>query len=453
MPVSTPYFDGFIPFGYQRDCLHLLYDHDYSKCTPEILLSGSVGSAKSILCAHWAIAHCLRNPGARVAISRQSLPDLRKTIYLEIVEHLDNSFIEGVHFKKRDNTCDIRFANGSEIIAVSFGDKRWNKVRSLKLSGVIIEEGTDFDPDFYEDGGGFKLFKARLRRIHNVKENFLIVATNPDSPDHFLYDYFIEGEQKHDSRFCFYSVTTDNPFLDAVYIKQLKQDYSKLEAERYLRGKWVSLMGKGIYHSFSEKNISKTDYKVDRNYPIYVTFDFNIAAGKPLSSIMYQYVNKVFHFFAESIIEDAYTYEGVDDFYNRELINRNNFYIIQGDATGRNRDPSSKQTNYDVIEEYLARRLINFEIDVPRKNPPIRTRHSIVNAQCCNDLNQVRVKFYKNVPVAIQGMKLTKLKKGANYIEDDSAKSPYQHVTTAIGYGICATIDTISQKRQGTVEL
>jgi len=76
-----------------------------------------------------------------------------------------------------------------------------------------------------------------------------------------------------------------------------------------------------------------------------------------------------------------------------------------------------------------------------------------VNAQCCNDLNQVRVKFYKNVPVAIQGMKLTKLKKGANYIEDDSAKSPYQHVTTAIGYGICATIDTISQKRQGTVTL
>jgi len=448
---SSPYFSGFKPFGYQQKALDLLYHHDYSLYTPEILLSGSVGSAKSILCAHWAISHCLRWSGARIAISRLSLPDLRKTIYTEIIEHLDANFVEGVHYKTRSNTCDIVFANGSEIMAVSFGDKRFSKVRSLKLSGIIMEEATDFPDDFFEEGGGFMQFKARLRRIHNVPENFLLLATNPGDPSSFLYRYFIDGKDKYDSRYVFYSVTTDNPFLDPIYIKQLRQDYSFLEAERYLRGKWISLIGKGIYHAFSEKNIHKKDYKVDPDYPIYLSFDFNIGHKKPLSSIMYQYIGKIFHFFAESIIEGAYTYEGVDDFFNRGLIDTEHHYIIQGDATGRARDPSSLHTNYDVIEEFLTRRRVRYEIDVPRSNPPIRTRHSKVNAQCCNDAGQVRVFFYKKCPTAIDGMKLTVLKKGANFIEDDSKS--YQHVTTAIGYAICATLESTTQKKQGTVFL
>ena len=446
MSISTPYFDGFIPFGYQRDCLDLLYHHDYSTCTPEILLSGSVGSAKSILCAHWVISHCIRNPGSRVAISRQSLPDLRKTIYLEIVEHLDNSFIEGVHYKKRDNTCDVKFANGSEIISVSFGDKRWNKVRSLKLSGIVIEEGTDFDPEFYEDGGGFKLFKARLRRIHNVKENFLLVATNPDSPDHFLHSYFIEGQDNHESRFVFYSVTTDNPFLDPIYIKQLQQDYSFLEAERYLRGRWLPLDGKGVYSAYKAKNNYKNcDYKVDVRFPVRISFDYNIALNKPLSCVLFQYdhIKDIFHFFNEAVIEGAYVEDIMQELDDRGLLAWPS-YVIHGDATGRARHTSSKLGNYDIIQQYLDRRKVNYQIQVPRSNPPVRSRHIKMNAYCKNDLGQIRLFVYKKAKTAHLGMRLTNLKKGANYIEDDS--KPYQHITTAMGYGLYMCATSINRK-------
>lgn len=448
---SLPYFSEFIPFGYQRDTLDLLYHHDYSKYTPEILLSGSVGSAKSVLLAHWTISHCLRWPGAKVAISRVSLPDLRRTIYNEIIEHLNKSFIEGVHYKTRTNTCEIMFSNGSEILAVSFGDRRPSKVRSLKLSGIVIEEATDFPEQFFEEGGGFSQFKARLRRIHNVPENFLLLATNPGDPDSFLHKYFIEGESQFESRYVFYSITTDNPYLDPIYVNQLRQDYSKLEAERYLYGKWISLYGKGVYHAFNDKNTPKGKYEIDDSLPIYVSFDFNIGQGKPLSGICYQYKQRRFHFFAETVIHGAYTYEGVDDLFERGIIHKNQHYIIQGDATGRARDPSSKMTNYDVIEEYLSRRFISFEFDVPRSNPPIRTRHTKVNAYCLNDAGQTRLFIYPTCPTAIQGMKLTQLKKGANYIEDDSKE--YQHITTSIGYGICATLESFNSKKQGMVQL
>ena len=279
---SKPNFSAFIPFGYQKDCLSYLYNHDYSLYTPEILLSGSVGSAKSVLCAHWAISHCLRWRGARVAISRMGLPDLKKTIYKEIIEHTEDSLQEKIHYEKWDNTASIRFSNGSEIIAVSFGDRRWSKVRSLKLSGVIIEEATDYDPEFYKEGSGFTQFKGRLRRIYRVPENFFLLATNPDEPDHPLYDYFVEGEKIYESRRVFYSNTEENLYLDPVYIRQLKQDYSPIEADRYLRGKWISIRGKGLYSAYDENKNFRSDYRINENLPVRLAFDFNIAENKPM---------------------------------------------------------------------------------------------------------------------------------------------------------------------------
>lgn len=416
------------------------------------MLSGSVGSAKSVILAHWTISHCLRWPGARVAISRMSLPDLKKTIYLEIVEHLSNDFTEGVHYIKRDNTCYIRFANGSEIIAVSFGNRRWNKVRSLKLSGVILEEGTDFDDEFFDDGGGFKLFKARLRRIFNVPENFLLVATNPDDPTHFLHRYFIEGEKQFASRYVFYSVTTDNPYLDPVYINQLKQDYSPLEAERYLRGKWVSLKGKGVYAAYDpDINFIESDYEINPRLPIRISFDFNIAESKPLSCVLFQYNPKTdeAHYYDEAVIEGSYTEDILDDVYMRGLMDHHHV-IVHGDATGRARTPASKLANYDIIRQYLEQRRVNYEIQVPKANPPVRERHRIMNAYCKNDAGQHRLFVYKKAETANLGMRTTQLKKGASYIEDDSKRE--QHITTAMGYGLYMAVNKVNRKSR-TIKL
>lgn len=431
---SNTNFSGFVPFGYQIDVLELLYEHDYKLYTPEILLSGSVGSAKSILCAHWAVSHCLRWPGAVVAICRQSLPDLKKTIYNEIVEHLEGSLVEKRDFTKSDVTGDIKFSNGSKIIAVSFGDKRWGKVRSLKLSGIIIEEATEFDDEFYGEGGGFMQFKARLRRIAKVPENFLICATNPDEPDHFLYKYFIEGSKTHESRYVFYSNTEANFHLDPVYIMQLRSDYSPLEAERFLRGKWISLKGRGIYSVYDpDLNYKPEKYKVDENYPVRISFDFNIGEGKPMSAVLFQYIDGKFHFFNESVVEGAYTEDIMTDLYERGLL-RFKQIIIHGDASGNARHPSTKIANYDVIKNYLSQNQVSYQMQVPRANPPIKSRHIKMNAHCKNDLGEVRLFVYSDAKMAHDGMRLTRLKKGANYIEDDSKE--YQHITTAMGYGL-----------------
>jgi len=479
-PVSEPCFTKFIPFGYQCDVLDFLDEFDYSRCTPEIMLSGSVGSAKSVLLAHIAIKHCIENPGACVAIGRASLPDLKKTLWKEILEHINSGshgpcLIEKVHYRKKEQTAEIIFSNGSVIEGISWGDGNFQKFRSRKWSMLIIEEFTE-NKKIEGFELGFKIMKARLRRIPRVKVNILIVATNPDDPEGFEHDYFIEGSKKFDSRFVFYSITRDNTYLDPAYISQLMQDYSVLEAERYLEGKWISLEGKGIYHAYSEEKnfIRDQTFEVDWSEPIHICFDFNTAEGKPQSSTIFQprrhwfpqtgrFANR-FHFFAESIIPDAnWCLDNLDDYeargiFSKQVMNDDGQtetitipkVIIHGDASGKARTSNSLRSNYDLIKGWFADRRIPAEIQVPLVNPALVKRWTTVNALCENAHKEVRILVYSACPTVNQGMKLAKKKKGAA-VEDDS--KPYQHVTTCLGYGVVHMKDKEARGTSKTVSM
>jgi len=77
---------------------------------------------------------------------------------------------------------------------------------------------------------------------------------------------------------------------------------------------------------------------------------------------------------------------------------------------------------------------IPFRIMVPPKNPAIRLRHNIVNAYLKNANGDVRLKVSSNCSTIIDGLRHTKLKAGANFVEDDSYHA--QHVTTSLGYSL-----------------
>ena len=438
LPESGTYLEAFNPYiiPMQAELMDLINNWDYSKSTPEILLSGSYGSSKSIIMAHIAIVHCFNYPGARVFLGRRALPDLKKTIFNEILEHLQSPSIrEGQDYSVAHSTAEIHFSNGSSIISGSWADRRYMKFRSLKISGFIFEEAAENDE---RDKEAFMTIKARLRRIPSVPQNFLIAATNPGSPEHWLYDYFINGSKEIESRRVLYSVTSDNPFLDPVYIQQLKADLPHKEALRYLYGQWISINEEVVYSEYDpDQNFIQKDYTIKPEHPIILTFDFNIGFNKPMSALLLQYdqANDEFHAFAESVIQSARTQDVMNDLEERGLLMPNYLYMITGDAAGSHRDTRSKRTDYQVIYDHLQDIGINFIRKVAPSNPPIRKRHNIVNAYLKNSLGQRRLFVYKNCKTLDKGLKLTKLKEGSNYIEDDSY--PYQHITTALGYAIC----------------
>lgn len=435
---STTNLCGFNPsvIPWQYECLKLVRsDWDYANGNLEILLSGSYGSAKSILMAHLMVTHCLKNPGAIGCLARRSLPDLKKTILKEILDHIEPDLVEGKDYNYNRSENIISFSNGSQIICQSWADKRYKKGRSLKISFLIFEEIVE---NSTEDKEAFDTLKARLRRVSGIKENVLIAATNPDSPSHWVYKYWIEKSvaESFQNRRVFYSLTEQNPFLDKIYIEGLKASMTKQEADRYLRGVWNELRRNYIYYAYDpSRNYIIDDYKVDETHPINWSFDFNIADGKPLSSVFSQHINGVTHIFSEVVVQGFRTVDNCDEAKSRGLLNYKTKYNIRGDAAGAHRDTRSKRSDYDLIMEFLGKETkLNFELQTISSNPPIRKRHNLLNGKCLNDLGQVSLFVYKGAPTADEGLRLAKLKKGSQYIEDDS--DYFQHITTAIGYDI-----------------
>ena len=366
------------------------------------------------------------------------MPDLRGTLFQAICEHLrnDQSLVEGKDYKIRESPILIKFKNGSEIVGRSWADRKDKKGRSLALSLLAVEELTENE---IKDKSAVTELRQRVGRLPHVPEQLFIAATNPDEPDHWVHEYFIGNPTMN--RRVVYSVTTDNPFLPSFYREQLLRDLDPKMAERMIHGRWLSIAKEGVYHQFNpELHEPSESYVVDRLLPIVMSFDFNIGVGKPLSVSFSQMKNGIKHFFNEVVIEGARTLNALEDAWDRGLFDTPTMYYIRGDATGSARDTRNNLSDYELIRDWLTKRVrkdgsrIMFLQQVPLSNPPIRTRHNVVNAWLLNDLGQVRVKVYPEAKVLREGFKQVKLRPGAQYVEDDTKF--FQHITTSAGYDL-----------------
>lgn len=431
--LSSASWSGFDPraIPWQHEASIFMRDFDYSTGTPEVLLSGSVGSAKSIWMAHQIVRHCLKYPNACAAIGRRAMPDLRRTIFKEILNHISEDFTEGVHYEVNKTSSSIKFLhNGAEIISVSWADGRYDKFKSLKLSALCIEELTENDE---EDFTAFQMLKARLRRVDGVPQNFLITATNPGAPSSWQWKYWFASDLP--TRKIFFSLTEDNPYLDPVYIEQLKRDLDPIQARRLLYGEWIELNQERIYHAYeSNKNFIKDKYQPNRRYPLILSFDFNIGEGKPMSSVAMQYIDDRFHIFDGVVVQGANTQEVIEEWSEKGYLSTDWQVLIRGDASGKHRDTRSKTTDWHIIRSFLDLHRIPYKFEVPLENPAIRHRHGRVNTYCKNQLGEHRLFVYQGAEIADEGLRLTAFKKGGQLVEDDS--KDYQHITTAIGYAV-----------------
>lgn len=251
---------------------------------------------------------------------------------------------------------------------------------------------------------------------------------------------------KHPNRIVFYSRTEDNKFLPATYVANLKKNLSPLEARRKLYGEWVDDPKGAIYSEYrAEIHYKKNEsYKIDPSHPIILSWDFNIGAGKPLSMCLAQYIDDTFHIFNQSVIQGARTTDSVEDLIERGLLDYDNLFLVAGDATGKAKSTKSLQSDYEIIEKILSNYVrpngehINYEMIVGISNPPIKKRHNLVNTFLKNELGEYRMFVYQDAPMADKGLRLTRLKEGGSYIEDDA--NEWQHITTAIGYLVYWTI-------------
>ena len=432
-PSVTQFDPTIIPWQYQ-----VVYDIDnkfnYDSGVQEILCSGSVGSAKSLLAAHIVVKHVLKYPKSRALVGRLSMPSLKETAVQTILDHIEGDLVEGVHYSFNKSIGKFIFKNGSEIICKSWQDKKFLKFRSLKLSIAWIEEGTENDETYFR---AYEEIYNRLGRLPHVKENILITTTNPSGPSHPLYKRLIVTDNP--DRHVYYSRTDLNPFLPKWYITNLLDSLDPKMAQRLVYGKWVEVDQEQIYYNYErDRNYRNYKYKFDFRYPVDLMFDFNIAAGKPMSAAIGQYINNEFHVAKTYIVEGARTLDIMEEMEADGVFEFPATFRIFGDAAGKANDTRTKSTDYSIIKKFMSnyerkdQTRVKFEYCVPLSNPPIRTRHNIMNGLFKSAAGNVSFYVYQSAKDADEGLRLTKLKQGASYIEDDSYR--LQHVTTALGY-------------------
>lgn len=433
--TSTPNLQTFNPLPNQYK---VIYDvrkkYDYSLGTHEFLLSGSVGSAKSLTLAHLIVTHCLLYPNAVVGLGRLALPRLKETLCQKIREHLFEVG-GGLSYKYNETTGAIQFNNGSRCIPFSWSDKNYQKFRSYELSAMAIEELSENKDDHWK---AYLEAFSRVGRLSHVPEKWVGCASNPDSPSHPAYKHFIKSDVE--TRHVYYSVTTENPFLPKSYVNNLLQVYDEKEARRMVYGEWVEIDEEVIYYTYRrDHNFRDYDYEVMNDVPVCLCFDFNIARNKPLSLAFVQHFRGQTHVFAEIVIEGLRTREALEEAFEKGLLPYGRRYIIHGDATGRHRDTRNNRSDYDIIEDFMTEKKLVYDMDVPRSNPAVKARHNAVNGRICNAKGERNLFVYKSAPISDEGFRLTALKQGASYTEDDS--KPYQHITTAIGYSVCSDMN------------
>ena len=188
---------------------------------------GSAGSAKSYFITQKLIIRACRET-IKILVCRRTATTIRNTCFSLFKDILTKWQILP-YVKVRETDFNIKFFNGSEIIFIGLDEE--TKLLSLNNIGCIfIEEAFEVPKNIVE--------QLNLRLRGSTPNQQILMAFNPISKNHWLYDFC---EVSPPNSFIFiHSTYKDNPFLNAEYIAELEELYTRnpQKARIFCDGEW-----------------------------------------------------------------------------------------------------------------------------------------------------------------------------------------------------------------------
>jgi Terminase large subunit, T4likevirus-type, N-terminal len=423
---------------------------------PMIFAGCGIGSGKTDVLGMWVLQRVLETP-----------PDVKGVIaansYMQLYDStLDNVLQNwrrwGIDFHPRElphsnRPIDLSVWNGTHRVKVRCRSLEKWQLLSGQENGWYAE-----DEAWGAPVEGFAMLEERNRDKRMPGGNRALIITNLDDPSSWIYERFVEKHQavtqgggehwswtESDRELVIYASTFVNlKNLPADYIDKQKLSMTKAMFERRVLSKWVSLAGGRVYYAFDRTEHITEEAEFDPALPILWAHDFNIGQDKPMSSCLCQIKKAggkpVLDVFDELILDSTDTNDAVDEFEARKWVDSPKSVVIYGDASGKAKDTRSKTTDYGILRDrgYKEQR-------VPAANPPIRTRHNIVNARLKNANGEIGMRLHPRVKALAKGFETVRIRKGAQYLEEETRE---QHVTTAVGYLACVEFP---EAKRGTV--
>lgn len=263
------------------------------------------------------------------------------------------------------------------------------KIRGMTLTGAYCDEITLFAEDF------FAMLLSRL----SMPGAKLFATTNPDSPQHWFMVKYIKRADSLDMSISRFTID-DNPFLDKVYVENLKKEYTGVFYKRFIQGLWVVADG-ACYPQFANK---PEDYIVHELPPDarYISIGVDWGGNRSLTA----FVASVFHgsYDGITVIKD-YHVQGRKGEIDGNRVNTEFLRFIQ---TIKEEYPGIpiRYVFADSAEQYLINGLrkaikgLGLTLGDSKKNPIVQ------RIICANSLmNTGRLKVMKECQYVIEGLR------------------------------------------------
>jgi phage terminase large subunit len=209
---------------------------------------GSAGSAKSYFITQKLIVRACREQ-IRILVCRRTATTIRNTCF-SLFKDILAKWKLTPYVKIRETDFNIRFPNGSEIIFIGLDEE--TKLLSLNNIGAIfIEEAFEVPKPIVE--------QLNLRLRGNTENQQIYMAFNPISKYHWLYDFCVENPP---SNYVFiHSTYKDNPFLNAEYIAELEELYTRnpQKARVFCDGEWGIDTDGLVFHNWKVEEFKREE--------------------------------------------------------------------------------------------------------------------------------------------------------------------------------------------------
>jgi PBSX family phage terminase large subunit len=191
------------------------------------LLVGAISSGKTFIGNDLCVKRMGMQPEGNCILIGKTLDTLARNVLDPLRTRYGSEFISNIHGAPKH--VDIF---GRRCYVVGANDERaYRKIQGISLVYAYCDELTGYPESFV------KWLLGRMRE----KGAKLDATMNPENPRHYIKREFIDN-QKLDIAVKHF-IIDDNPFLDPLYVEEIKKTYSGVWYKRLILGLWVAAEG------------------------------------------------------------------------------------------------------------------------------------------------------------------------------------------------------------------
>jgi hypothetical protein len=379
--------------------------------------SGPIGSGKSAALCHEAIRLSYLNPGRVGLIGAPTYPMLRDSTLNSLIETLNDNEIP-FELNKAEGVLKLQ-DTGSRILLRAVDE--FERLRGTNLAWFGLDELT------YAREGAWLRLEGRLRDPRATRRCGFAVWT-PKGFD-WVYRKFVSH------RIEGYAAIQAKPFENRFLLEQVPDFYERLRGsydENFYRqevlGDYLNVNGGLVYHAF-DRGRNLRPMAVDPARTLIWALDFNV---NPMCSVVAQVGREgQVSVLDEIVLQRATTEQACEEFEKRFGLPQAGVSVY-GDASGAAMNTTG-YSDYQVIRNYFAARQAKVSYRIPKSNPLVRNRVSLVNARFRNARGETQLFVDPRCKELIADFEQVSYQEESTQVDKDKDRRR-THLSDALGY-------------------